>query len=56
MIKECKHRFSEFSEWEHWTNLYPSKFQSAENEYKECEICGCIIFRYRPEGKENRPE
>ena len=49
----CEHKWTG---WKHWKNEFPSMFQSLENEIRECKKCGCIQFKYKPEGKENRPE
>jgi len=51
--ESCNH---EFGEWIYWSNPYPTYFQSLNNEYKKCKKCGCIVFRYKPEGKEYRKE
>lgn len=46
------------SNWKHWKNPLPTYFQSLENEIRKCSNpdCGVIVFKYKPEGNENRPE
>ena len=55
MNMKCKCN-GEFTEWKEWINKFPRYFQSIKNEIKECKNCGTVVFRYKPEGSEYRPE
>ena len=52
----CPKCGKKFGVWKEWINPFPRMFQSIRNEIKECKDCGVIVFRYKPEGNEERDD
>lgn len=53
-MKRCPKCGGDMGEWKYWKNKVPTYFHSLENEIKKCDDCGVIVFKYKPEGNEER--